>query len=201
MGWTYTHRPKGQSIKDFFSNQFNYDRGDGRYGKVLECSANLRVAYMAYEVGCPGEEKRIIALVCLIHHSSHDVRYNFGYKDMEESMGPVESSCPEEILRMLTPTEEKYALDWRERCWNRIKEKAKNPKLEVGMVIKTASPITFSDGSRLELFVVKSLRPFRLVQVNSVWYSPMYAVTREHLNKIGYSCVEKREEGERPSNS
>lgn len=43
--------------------------------------------------------------------------YIFGYKDMDDGMGPVEAECPEAILQLLTPTESSYALAWRTRCW------------------------------------------------------------------------------------
>jgi hypothetical protein len=45
-------------------------------------------------------------------------RGEWGYKDMTESAGPGAhaSKCPATILALLTPTENKYANDWRARC-------------------------------------------------------------------------------------
>lgn len=40
----------------------------------------------------------------------------WGYKDMDETMGPVESRAPVQILEMLSPTTNHHALEWRERC-------------------------------------------------------------------------------------
>lgn len=39
------------------------------------------------------------------------------YKDMDETCEPYETSCPKRILNILTPTESKYALAWREKCY------------------------------------------------------------------------------------
>ena len=40
----------------------------------------------------------------------------FGYKDMDEGAGPVIARCPERILDLLTETDSKWALAWRQRC-------------------------------------------------------------------------------------
>ena len=40
----------------------------------------------------------------------------WGYKDIDETMGPVESHAPAAILDILSPTTDQWALDWRERC-------------------------------------------------------------------------------------
>lgn len=40
----------------------------------------------------------------------------WGYKDIDETMGPVESGAPASLLDLLSPTTVPYALDWRERC-------------------------------------------------------------------------------------
>lgn len=39
------------------------------------------------------------------------------YKDMDETCEPCETKCPKRILDMLTPTESKYALTWRKKCY------------------------------------------------------------------------------------
>lgn len=40
----------------------------------------------------------------------------WGYKDLDETMGPVESCAPSEILDLLSPTRDTYARAWRARC-------------------------------------------------------------------------------------
>lgn len=52
----------------------------------------------------------------------------WGYKDMCESGGPYESKCPASILALLTPTDNAYALEWRERCRNYNKEQCEKRK-------------------------------------------------------------------------
>lgn len=155
MGWTYTNRGS-QSTKEFFESEFNYVRDNGMSGTIIRYSATWRVAYMAYEIKTPATEteaakREVIAIVCLIHHvpNARD-GYTFGYKDMTENMGPNESRCPKTILELLTPTTSEYALDWRERCWKRIKDKASKPKVKAGDWIKFSQKIPFVDGAELD---------------------------------------------------
>lgn len=49
--------------------------------------------------------------------------WNFGYKDMDETVGPCECDCPKSILDLLTPTDNEIANMWRERCYRRLEDK------------------------------------------------------------------------------
>lgn len=53
-----------------------------------------------------------------------DDPYNWGYKDVDETMGPNEISFPYTWLDLLTPIESKYANEWRARV------KARGEKLQ-----------------------------------------------------------------------
>ena len=117
MGWTYTYKERGISVKDFFAHEFDYQKSDeegGKYGKVVDCSASLSEAYLAYEIGDHNGKQRVIAIVCLMHHAPKSA-YNLGYKDMDESMGPYNYNCPKRILDLLTPTEYEQAREWRQK--------------------------------------------------------------------------------------
>lgn len=50
----------------------------------------------------------------------------FWYKDMSESMGPYKYDCPVSILNLLSPTDNEYALQWRENC--QLMRMAKNQR-------------------------------------------------------------------------
>jgi len=155
MGWTYTHKDSEQSVREFFEKEFNYQRDDGTFGKILDCAVvNMRTAYIAYQTKTNQDlEAKVIAIVCLLDYSPRDY-HNFGYKDMDESMGPCEDHCPERILRMLSPLPDdeslKYAKEWRERCWSY----ARRPKLKDGMVIKFSNPIEGHNGYKEDTFRV-----------------------------------------------
>ncbi|MCL6560684.1 MAG: hypothetical protein K6U74_18200, partial [Firmicutes bacterium] len=110
-----------------------------------------------YEIGDTQGNREVIAYVCLLHYTPSYIN-NFGYKDMEESMGPYQYDCPERILRLLTPTENEYALKWREKCWENIQKRKARPRLTEGAVIEFAEPISFADGWEEKVFQVVNPR-------------------------------------------
>jgi hypothetical protein len=153
MGWTYVYKPKNKSIREFFEERFNYE-DNGKYGKVLDCAVvNLKTAYIAYEIGDTQGKREVIAVVCALNFAPNSY-YNFGYKDMDETMGPYLYDCPERILKLLTPTEHEWAKEWREKCWERIRAKKARPRLKKGMVIKFADSIVFRSGKEEDTFRV-----------------------------------------------
>lgn len=69
----------------------------------------------------------------------------WGYKDMEETMGPCESRAPVSILSLLSKIKDpnSYAHAWRERC----KAWAEIPTYKEGDRIKLAKPVELMDGT------------------------------------------------------
>ena len=69
--------------------------------------------------------------------SSERGGFNFGYKGISENCGPCEDSCPKSILLLLTDTDNEYAKEWRERCWNNIYNKKPTlTSVKIGQVIE-----------------------------------------------------------------
>lgn len=52
----------------------------------------------------------------------------WGYKDMDETMGPCQYDCPASILALLTPTEYEHANEWRRLCRENMIKKAEERK-------------------------------------------------------------------------
>lgn len=163
MGWlSMTSAGMGghATPKAYLDDQFTYSRmGDGggtRGMRVIDSAfVGNRVWYAAAEIIQDGEPQYVIALVCKVHWNpkARD-GFLFGYKDMEESMGPCEAACPARILRLLSPTAKEHALDWRRRCLMRLRMHGR--KLEDGMRLRFPRPISFGDGhAGTEFIVVK----------------------------------------------
>ena len=76
----------------------------------------------------------------------------WGYKDMEESAGPVESRAPLSLLALLSELNnpESYAHAWRQRC----RDWASIPDYQEGDRIKLAAPVTLTDGSTCQIVTV-----------------------------------------------
>ena len=80
----------------------------------------------------------------------------WGYKDMEESAGPVESRAPLNLLALLSELKDpdSYAHAWRRRC----RDWAAIPDYQEGDRIKLAAPVTLSDGSTCQIVTVTHYR-------------------------------------------
>jgi len=168
MGWTYTYRGS-TPVKEFLTERINCENEHARW-KVLDIAiVKMRTAYMAVEIIRRDKEtgqldtttRKVVAFVFLLDYRPSDPDYDMGYKDMDESMGPCESECPERILNLLTPTDHEYALTWRQRCRDNIARK-KAFRLSKNVVIETR-PISFQDGRTRTRFKVISCKPLRLL--------------------------------------
>ena len=161
MGWLFmpfTSMGGHRTAKAYLDAQLTYEHpqedGTTRGLRVLasSCPGN-RTYYAAAQELVDGKPGSVLAIVCLVRWNprSRD-GHQFGYKDMSENMGPCEADCPGAILDLLTPTENAYALDWRERCRANLTRRAR--KLADGDRIRLPEPVTFTDGNVAQEFVV-----------------------------------------------
>jgi hypothetical protein len=159
MGWLFMRSLEGHATpRAYLDAQFTYARPECRSRVLKSALVGLRTYYAAVEsiVTATGE-REVWALVCLVRYNRRDREgYIFGYKDMSESMGPVEDACPAAVLDLLTPTDNSYASDWRLRCRGSLAaRKVVNAKPFPcpGDFVVFAEPLRFRDGcsfSRLQ---------------------------------------------------
>ena len=83
----------------------------------------------------PESEQNVWAMVMLTSVDMKDW-FNFAYKEIHEDMGPAYVDCPDSILNLLSPTESKWALEWREKCGKRNAARKELQKLPLGATIK-----------------------------------------------------------------
>jgi hypothetical protein len=89
--------------------------------------------------------------------------YDFGYKDLEESMGPVEARCPRRLIAAASPlrhpdpgVEGNYAARWRQKCLDQATAKTKRKaELVHGATIRLSRVLDFTDGHSGDRFVVE----------------------------------------------
>ena len=94
----------------------------------------------------------------------------WGYKDMEESMGPAEVSCPIAYLKMV-PDPGGYATEWRAKV--RADFARRHRKLRVG------ERVALVEGCRPPSLVLTSLRPLRGTHGGQT-----YRLKRRHLAAV-----------------
>ena len=168
MGWTHYNstylKPNGEvDRKKELDSEFRNDY------TVLKSAMVGTTYYAAIKKEATGEVFGYVALTS----SWKKGGYNFGYKSMDETMGPNESKCPLSILSLLTETDYEYALEWRERCRRYHREK-KSPNSFANLPIGTKVIWTIphdhftggEKGDRIEL--VKTRRG----KGKTYWFAP-----------------------------
>jgi hypothetical protein len=112
MGWSYYHATKYKS-NGSVDRKAEIDHSG--WGDKLEVLKSSMVGSTYYAAVRNKETGKVWCAVFLTATVGKD-HFNFGYKDMCESMGPTEAKCPVGILNLLTDTDDEYAIKWRERC-------------------------------------------------------------------------------------
>lgn len=136
MGWTTYHRAKGQTDREHFA-------GEWPQAEILDCATVGRTFYAA--VKRQGSDE-VFAIIVLTRWFRGDY-YNFGVKEMDESMGPNEARCPVRILDLLSPTTHEYALEWRQACRDLGARRATAAKVKRGDRVRFAEPLRFRSGA------------------------------------------------------
>ena len=152
MGWTFTHRNKGQTTRQFFQNEC--------FGSSWEIVTDGFGAYDYdgkpwYGLARKVETGEHVAFVFLTKTSS--AYMNFGWKEMDESMGPNADDCPARVFAAIekhipVPPHD-WAASWRERVRATLARKTQAKALVPEMVVEFAEPISFTNGDKLSRFV------------------------------------------------
>lgn len=162
MGWLFYHREKGESNLDHFRREFGC--GD----RLIDGATKNGVFYGALRTDktTSGKEE-VAALIVLIRWVPKDY-YNFGYKDMDESMGVGEYGCPERILALLSPVHDIYtgdsaqwASDWRQGCYDNLAKAKESRKVKPGMTVRFKQAVKFRNGESLDTLVFEGRNNFR----------------------------------------
>lgn len=157
MGWLFMERPKGYSEAEWWKIRF----GEPYWSRIKAHATKNNVFYAVLEVDAAEEPRCIpdengkvrVAIVCLTKWvpKAQD-GFNWGYKDMDEFMGPNEVDCPLRLLNMLSPLHgsvETYARQWRDDC----RFRAENMRsIHKNGIYKIASPVAFIDGVKEDTF-------------------------------------------------
>lgn len=194
MGWLYMQSLGGHyGPRQYLDAQFTFTRTE-LTSKVLKSALDgMRVYYAAIEhVHHEKNERIVFAAVCLVRYNPRDREgYIFGYKDMDETVGPNESDCPEGILDLLTPTEYPYAQAWRARCHENLAARralASKPSPRPGQTIVFDQALSFSDGRNLDRFeVVANPRSHRTMLFRATDSGRLYRIT--NVKKRAYRLV------------
>lgn len=163
MGWLCMPRTsmgEHQTPKAYLDNMYTWERrgDDGALEggcRVVKSAYSGSTYYAAVEsYDHEGKRRCVSAAVCLVRwNPGARSGEEFGYKDMDESMGPCEATAPRSVLELLTSSDHPWALDWRRRCYRRLQLTER--KLPDGALIRLGAPLRFTDGSERGEFRIK----------------------------------------------
>jgi len=195
MGWLYMQSLDGYSgPRQYLDAQFTCQRGDVTMKVLRSALVRMRTYYAALEYArATTGEHSVVGIVCLVRYNPRDSEgYIFGYKDMEESMGPCEAECPESILDLLTPTDKPYAIEWRARCRENAAARraiTRKPSPRPGQTIILEQPLLFGDGRTLDRFeVIANPRSHRTVLYRSPKTGGLYRIT--NVKRRAYRLID-----------
>jgi len=166
MGWLFMSAAgmlPHKTPKEYLDDRCTYlpdpERGRDKGLEVLKSTVRSNTYYAACRSYGAAHTEQVIAIICLIKwHPAAADRMIFGYKDMDERMGPYSWECPASILDLLTPIDHPHALEWRSKCRQNL-ALASRTKPGEGDTIILPEPINFSDGIAEKAFSVERQGP------------------------------------------
>lgn len=147
MGWTFSYKPASQSATDYLRKRLlDCDNERGTW-KTLATAQVGSTVYAAVERLVKATGERYVFAAVMLTQTDSRSDYNFGWKDLDESMGPYQCDCPERILKLLTPTGNENAIQWRLSCREKRRQVAERKKLlstiKPGMLLSFMEPFRF----------------------------------------------------------
>lgn len=143
MGWTSYHASyyKNGTVDRKAECDAYWEEGLNRgYFKIEKAVMKGTVYYAAITpiqrkteegiIPIPEEERETFGVVILTSVSMKDY-FNFAYKLVDETMGPAQRNCPESILKLLSPIDNEWALEWRKNCWENVRKEKDKRKLSI----------------------------------------------------------------------
>lgn len=113
MGWSGTCLPFVRTRQQLFEK----DIRPNFLGQVIDYAIKGSVIYVAVRQPDNGKVE-----ACVVLTRKEGAWWYTKYID--EGMGPREARCPLRILRLLSPTDHEWALEWRQRCYKQFKRAA-----------------------------------------------------------------------------
>lgn len=199
MGWTYyraTHYKDGQVDRKAECNAY-FEEGLNKghfkvlkstmYGSVYYAAVQKRTEYVGNDAkGNPMyqylKNGPIFGAILLTHvnHKEHD---NFGYKDMDETCSVYYYDCPESILKLLSDTDNAYAVEWRRKCREKTEHQKRLKAMPIGTVIEF-----IYDGEKKRL--IKRGPAYQFCRTKkSFWFAAEHTIFKESLIPMGFTVV------------
>ena len=196
MGWSFVYSMEGRDTpKAYLDGVYTWSNDEADV-RVLKSAVRGRVYYAAVERRSRKTGERIVfAGVCLFRRCSKSRDGTvFGYKSMDETVGPCERHCPAGILDLLTETRYPYAIQWRADCRSNLADQAqeqRQPRPKAGDIVLLAEPMRFTDGAELRRFKATHLPRRRNLVFQSLENGGFYRLPK--LSTLAHQLNPKEE--------
>ena len=125
MGWLF---PYGATRREVIDDLTRDQSNDERVFRTLKKCLRGNTLYTLHESGPVGATKKWIGVYLLAKNGG-----DWGYKDMDETVGPCYYDCPPAYLDAADEPANDWAREWREKCRESAAKKAeqtaKRPKV------------------------------------------------------------------------
>lgn len=118
MGWLFRPITSPVDLDAEFRRIFTSSDPDRVTYEILKRSSRGNTHYLAVRIM---PEDHVVAFVILTKTYTENGRRYHGYKDMDETMLPYYFDAPASLIRLLTPTTNENANEWRRRCLDKPK--------------------------------------------------------------------------------
>lgn len=140
MGWSYTRAT-------CFDKHGNIDRREEMRKALFGCTIlKDRMVGSTYYAAIKDKNEGVYILVALTNVD----KWDFGYKDMDASMGPYVYTCPESILKLNT-YHDGYTDEWIDKCRAYANKKKMLKKAQLVSVKMPFDTKYFDEGAVVEL--------------------------------------------------
>jgi hypothetical protein len=160
MGWLISYSDtKSETIARRTRTEVSAD-GTRRWSYPKSCvRGNCLWKIAVIEDMKDGEWVEVMRIIALDLLRSGGPDMGWGYKDIDETMGPVETSCPISYLDMVPCPDSEYARKWRER----VRERAAGKKAVTDVIraMKIGDRLYLRKGCEPEYVILSSKRPLR----------------------------------------
>ncbi len=181
MGWLSSHQwnSKKEMADYLLSPEYNKLSPGGCYKPIDSCfkthgryGGTLWVVFEKFDSNGISTNMRFIFCGLIAYFKVHGC---YGYKDLEESCGPVEKDCPLRFFELVPTPPNEWAKEWREK----VREyHAKKPSLKK-LGVKVGHTYRLIGARGLDRVEIISIRPLRGSTIGGIYKIPLKMIGEE----------------------
>ncbi len=111
MGWSFHSGSNRREMIEYLTREIKRDNGSV-FRTVAQCCKGTVLYTVQENESADGDKSRFVC-VYMLQNGGYE---GWGYKDVDETMGPYQLTCPPKYFEIAGPTDSKTAQEWRDKC-------------------------------------------------------------------------------------